>query len=103
MKYDYHVFVCCNQKAEGKKCCGEETGLDAVKFLREQVKALQTDKKIRVQRAGCLDVCSKGPALVVYPEGCFYHYHDKEDLRKIAECHLLEGKTAENLIIGDES
>lgn len=102
MKYDYHVFVCSNQKAGGKKCCGEETGMDAVQYLRDQLKLASSEKKIRIQRAGCLDVCSKGPALVIYPEGSFYHYKNQEDLHKIADSHLLEGKKVESLILPED-
>ena len=37
MKYDKHIFVCANQKAPGKKCCGEEFGLEMVQKLREKI------------------------------------------------------------------
>ena len=103
MKYDCHVFVCANQKPEGKKCCGESTGLEAVKFLRELLRNQTTERKIRVQRAGCLDLCSKGPAMVVYPEGIFYQFHSNEDLSEIAEQHLLHGEPVENLMISSET
>ena len=76
--------------------------MEAVKFLREQTKQPTSEKKIRIQRAGCLDLCSKGPVLVVYPEGCFYHFDNKEDLKKIAQQHLLEGKKVESLLLPDE-
>ena len=71
MKYDKHIFVCANQKAEGKKCCGEAFGLEAVQHLRNKIKEANLPISIRVQKAGCLDVCQQGPALVVYPEGVF--------------------------------
>jgi (2Fe-2S) ferredoxin len=103
MKYDYHVFVCANQKPEGKKCCGEEAGMEAVKYLREKVKNQNPDKKIRIQKAGCLDLCAKGPALVMYPEGCFYQFKNKEDLDRIAAEHLLQGKVVSDLLIQDEA
>jgi (2Fe-2S) ferredoxin len=103
MKYDYHVFVCANQKPEGKKCCGEETGMEAVKFLREKFRGQDNEKKIRIQRAGCLDLCSRGPALVIYPEGTFYRFQNQDDLNLISEEHLKKGKLVENLVISDEA
>ncbi len=103
MKYDYHVFVCANQKPEGKKCCGEEDGMEAVKFLREKIRGQVTEKKIRIQRAGCLDLCSKGPALVIYPEGTFYRFQNQHDLEAIAEEHLKNGKFVDDLVISDEA
>jgi (2Fe-2S) ferredoxin len=103
MRYDYHVFICANQKAEGKRCCGEEAGMEAVKFLREKLIGQQPDKKIRIQKAGCLDLCSKGPALAVYPDACFYRFDSKKDLERIADQHLLGGVPVSTLIIDDES
>jgi (2Fe-2S) ferredoxin len=101
VNYDCHVFVCANQKAEGKKCCGEEFGMEAVTFLRDKIRNQQTKRKIRIQRAGCLDLCSKGPALVVYPEGIFYHYQNQDDLAVIAENHLLQNRRVEALLISE--
>lgn len=103
MKYDYHVFICANQKPEGKKCCGEDIGTASVKFLREKLKNRDPEKKIRVQRAGCLDLCQKGPAMVVYPEGIFYQFHNQNDLETIAEEHLLNGNPVTQLMIPDEA
>ena len=103
MKYDYHVFVCANQKGEGKKCCGEEAGMEAVKHLRERIRKENSGKKIRIQRAGCLDLCAQGPALVIYPEGCFYQFRDAGDLDKIADRHLLGGKPVQELLIPEEA
>ena len=103
VKYDCHVFVCANQKAEGKKCCGEEAGMEAVKFLREKVRGKTGQRNIRIQKAGCLDLCSKGPVLVVYPKGEFYQYNSQEDLETIAEEVVLNGKSAQNLLIQDDN
>lgn len=102
MKYDCHVFICANQKPEGKKCCGEERGMEAVKFLREVIRGRQPEKKIRIQRAGCLDLCAKGPAMVVYPEGVFYQFQSQDDLETIAEEHLWKGNAVTRLVIQDE-
>lgn len=102
MKYDYHVFVCANQKAEGKKCCGEKFGLDAVKILRDKIKNHDSASRIRIQRAGCLDVCGNGPAMVVYPDGCFYGNLNEESLEKIAESHLLGNQSLSEFMIPEK-
>lgn len=103
MKYDFHVFVCSNQKPEGKKCCGEDLGTESVKLLREKIRGKQSERNIRIQRAGCLDLCSKGPAMVVYPEGIFYRFRNQEDLEIIAEEHLINGTPVKSLMITEES
>ena len=92
MKYDTHIFVCSNQKAEGKKCCGEAFGLEMVQRLRERIKEAGLPIQIRVQRAGCLDVCALGPALVVYPEGVFYGGLTLAAIDQIVDRHLKNGE-----------
>lgn len=92
MKYDKHIFVCSNQKAEGKKCCGEAFGLEMVQRLRERIKEAGLPIQIRAQRAGCLDVCALGPALVVYPEGVFYGGLTLAAIDQIVDRHLKNGE-----------
>lgn len=77
--------------------------MEAVKFLRETLRNQPTDRKIRIQKAGCLDLCSKGPALVVYPEGSFYHFETDRDLTEIAVEHLLNEMPVQKLLITEES
>jgi (2Fe-2S) ferredoxin len=55
--------------------------------------------KVRMNRAGCLDRCSEGPVLVVYPEAVWYTYVDQEDVDEIVESHLKNGKVVERLKI----
>jgi (2Fe-2S) ferredoxin len=102
MKYDVHIFVCANQKPEGKKCCGEEFGMKAVQTLRQCVKQANLPAKIRVQKAGCLDVCQQGPALVIYPEGVFYGNLNEEMLPEIVEKHIARKEILENHLLPEE-
>ena len=98
MKYRKHVFVCSNQKPDGRKCCGETNGLELMTQLRTMAKeAGLTD--VRVQKAGCLDACGFGPAMVVYPEGTFYGKVGLEDLESILQRDLIEGGVVEEKVI----
>lgn len=98
-QYRKHVFVCTNQKPEGKPCCGDERGLALMESLRNMVKEQGLQKEIRVQKSGCLDCCSQGPAMVVYPEGVFYGGVQPEDLGQIFEEHLLADQVVARLRI----
>lgn len=98
--YEKHVFICTNDKDAPKKCCGSGHGMELVNAMKETLAASGTDKKIRIQRAGCLDVCGKGPAMVVYPEGVFYGNVQKEDLPELVEKHLLNNEIVNRLQIG---
>lgn len=100
MIYEKHVFICTNDKDAPKKCCGSAHGMDLVNAMKEALAQTCSNKKIRIQRAGCLDVCGKGPAMVVYPEGVFYGNVQKEDLNEIVENHLLKDEIVNRLQIG---
>ena len=68
-------------------------------YVKSRVKELGCagPGKIRVNNAGCLDRCSLGPVLVVYPEGVWYSYVDKADLDEIIDEHLVAGRVVERL------
>ena len=102
-KFKKHVFICTNDKENGKKCCTSEHGMLLVKSLKEVSKELGiSNKDIRIQRSGCLDICSKGPAMVVYPEGVFYGNVELDDVKEIAESHLKNDKLVERLKLNFE-
>lgn len=97
MKYTKHVFICANQKDAGKKCCGAEHGMALVEAFKSELKERGLNTEIRAQRAGCLDVCAKGPSIVVYPEGIFYGNVQLEDVKEIVESHLVNDVVVERL------
>ncbi len=55
--------------------------------------------RVRINTAGCLDRCEEGPIIVVYPEGVWYTYMDKEDVDEIIREHLVNGRVVERLRI----
>jgi (2Fe-2S) ferredoxin len=67
------------------------------KLVKEQ--GLSGPGGVRINTAGCLDRCDKGPVLVVYPEDTWYTYVDTEDLDEIMERHLKQGKIVERLLV----
>lgn len=97
MKYKKHVFICTNQKAPGKKCCGEAHGMELVNTMKDLLKEKGMHLEIRAQKSGCLDVCAQGPALVVYPEGVFYGNVQTDDIKEIVEEHLLNDRVVDRL------
>ena len=101
MKYEKHVFVCCNQKADGKKCCGEDTGEQYAQYLRTKLieVGINPKQEIRVQESGCLGVCKNGQAIAVYPEGIFYGNVTEGHLDSIVNEHLLKDAIIEKLTV----
>jgi len=99
--YQQHVFICMNQRDDGRPCCAEKGALAAQKHAKRRIKELDLNGqgKIRINQSGCLDRCEEGPVLVVYPEGTWYTYVDTHDIDEIIDVHLVGGKIVERLKI----
>jgi (2Fe-2S) ferredoxin len=97
MRFEKHIFICANQKAEGKACCGEKNGLELIEKFREVLNEKGLKGKVRAQKSGCLDACNFGPALVIYPEGTYYGHIKLEEVERIVNEHVIGGKVIEEL------
>ena len=85
MKYDKHIFICNNTRADnlGKMYCGNK-GLDLRKQFIQILNRPEYNKlKIRVNKSGCLDECQSGPAIVIYPQGFWYYRVELDDVEEI--------------------
>jgi (2Fe-2S) ferredoxin len=97
MRYDKHIFICTNQKAEGKACCGETRGMELVNKFKEVLRDKGLQGKVRAQRSGCIDACGNGPALVIYPEGTYYGQVTINDVERIVEQHIQNNQKLADL------
>jgi len=99
--YQYHVFFCVNQRAAGEACCANLGAAAMRDYAKHRIKELGLAGRggVRINQAGCLDRCSEGPVIVVYPEGVWYSYVDEEDIDEIIDQHLRQGKVVERLKI----
>ncbi|GAB4292859.1 MAG: NAD(P)H-dependent oxidoreductase subunit E [Thiohalomonadaceae bacterium] len=98
--YKHHVFFCTNQR-DGKACCQDHDAQALRDYAKDKVKALGLAGAggVRINSAGCLDRCSEGPVIVIYPQETWYTYVDREDIDDIIEQHLLHGRVVERLKI----
>ncbi len=99
--YQHHVFFCCNQRKDGEQCCAQQGAEDIRGYAKQRIKqlGLNGEGRIRINISGCLDRCSEGPVLVVYPEEVWYTYVDKSDIDEIISEHLQNGRVVERLKI----
>jgi (2Fe-2S) ferredoxin len=99
--YRRHVFFCTNKRDDGRACCQNHDATQMRSYAKALVKELGLAGKggVRVNTAGCLDRCEEGPCVVVYPDGVWYTYVDKEDVEEIVREHLLHGRLVERLQI----
>ena len=99
--FNRHVFFCLNQRDPGEESCarqGAQAGFDRCKS-RVKEAGMSGPGQVRVNKAGCLDRCSGGPVLVVYPEAVWYQYVDTDDIEEIIQEHLVNGRIVERLKI----
>ncbi|WP_124948484.1 (2Fe-2S) ferredoxin domain-containing protein [Sulfuriferula thiophila] len=99
--FKHHVFFCTNQRDDGAKCCGASGGQAMRDYAKKKIKALDMngEGKCRINSAGCMDRCSEGPLLVVYPEEVWYTFIDEQDIDEIIEEHLQHGRVVERLLL----
>ena len=99
--FNRHVFFCLNQRDLGEESCarqGAQAGFDRCKS-RVKEAGMSGPGQVRVNKAGCLDRCSGGPVLVVYPEAVWYTFVDNDDIDEIVDSHLKNGQVVERLLI----
>jgi len=99
--YKHHVFFCQNKREPPAACCANHNAEGMRDHAKKRIKALKMSGpgKVRINSSGCLDRCEEGPCIVVYPEGTWYTYVDKEDIDEIIDEHLVNGRVVERLKI----
>ena len=77
--YQHHVFVCCNQREDGRASCNDNGAQALRDYAKQRIKALG------LNGAG--------------PEEIWYSYLDESDVDEIIESHLQNGQPVERLRI----
>ncbi|MBV8061894.1 MAG: (2Fe-2S) ferredoxin domain-containing protein [Alphaproteobacteria bacterium] len=98
--YTSHVFVCTNRRPDGheKGCCASKDSERLRNYMKRRAKELGIEGA-RINGAGCLDRCEKGPALVIYPEGIWYSPKNEADCDEILTTHLQQGGRVTRLMM----
>ncbi|MBT5414585.1 MAG: (2Fe-2S) ferredoxin domain-containing protein [Rhodospirillaceae bacterium] len=101
--YQCHVFCCTNERPADhpRGCCAGGQSVKLRTYLKNR--AQQADvADIRVNSSGCLDRCELGPVMVIYPEGIWYRYDNRQDIDEILETHILKGGRVARLMLTPE-
>jgi (2Fe-2S) ferredoxin len=99
--YQKHIFFCTNQRDNGKQCCADNNARDLFLYAKAKLKVLDLGDrgKIRVNQAGCMDRCSEGPVLVIYPDAVWYRYTTQADVDEILHEHVLHDRVVTRLLL----
>jgi (2Fe-2S) ferredoxin len=101
--FERHLFICCNQREPDhpRGCCDPE-GSDALqKAFKKALAERGLHRRMRANRAGCLDQCEHGPNVVVYPDGIWYGHVTHDDVNEIVDS-LMTGVPVARLRLADE-
>ena len=102
-RYKRHIFVCINQRPAGhpKGCCHDKGSEEVRDALKIELGRRGLAGVVRANNAGCLDACSHGITLVVYPEGIWYGRVTKDDIPEIVDRTIQRGEVIQRLLIPD--
>ena len=97
-KPKYHFFLCNSFRVNGdpQGSCNRKGAPDLLQYLQTEI-ADRTIDAI-VSTSSCLNVCEKGPILVIYPDEYWYSDVTEEKIDEILDA-LETGQAVPALII----
>lgn len=100
-KPKYHVFICSSSRITGqqKGYCFSKDSVSIIQKFMEEIEEREMGGDILVTNTGCLGICSKGPIVIVYPDGVWYKEVTVDDVTEIVEEHLENGRVVSRLEI----
>lgn len=98
-KPDKHILVCASFRNTGapQGACHKKSAMSLLQYLTEGLQERGIDG-VMVSTTGCLKVCDRGPAMIIYPEGDWYGNLTEESIDEILDA-MAEGKKAEQYIL----
>jgi (2Fe-2S) ferredoxin len=99
-KYEFHLFICQNQRPDGgmRGCCMAKGAERLLNYAKSRIKELGIPSA-RVSKAGCLNECERGVALVIYPEGVWYTISSEQDIEEIIQSHIINKQPLAKLLM----
>jgi len=99
-KPDRHILVCASFRASGEPqgVCHKKGAMNFVQYLESELMDRDLGA-VMVSTTGCLKVCDRGPAMVVYPEGHWFGGMESEDDIDTILDALEDGEVAEDFLL----
>lgn len=98
MFYDIHVFCCVHVRPEGhpRGSCGAKRSRPLCDLMC-RLGMVTGAKRVRINQAGCMNLCEYGPTMVIYPDAVWYRFETEADVEAIFAEHIRRGRTVERL------
>ncbi len=100
--FRHHVYACDQKKAEGAPSCSANGSAKVIEALRREIARRGLADEVQVTPCGSLGLCTRGPNMVVYPEGVWYSGVTPADVSDIVREHFAEGHPVERLLSGEQ-
>lgn len=99
--YEKHILICTNRRdpQNPKGSCAHSDAESICEVFKKELALRGLRGQMRANSSGCLDQCSKGPVVVVYPEAVWYQVPTVADAREIIEQHIVGGRPVTRLRI----
>ena len=96
----HHIFVCGSFRVSGEPqgVCNKKGSMQLMQYLENEL-ADRSMGDVIVSSTGCLKVCDRGPALVVYPENWWYGRIESEEAMDAVIDSIESGTPATDYII----
>jgi (2Fe-2S) ferredoxin len=100
--FRYHVYVCTQEKPnpEAPSCSNKGSG-KVLEALRAELNKAGLGDEVQVTTSGSIGLCTRGPNMIVYPEGIWYSGVQVADVAEIVADHFGNGRPVARLISGD--
>ena len=98
-KPNHHLFVCGSFRANGERqgVCHKKEAMSLLSYLQGEVQDRSLDG-VEIAVTGCMNVCTKGPVMIDYPQGNYYRVPDTAALDAILDAIENDGVAEEYLL-----
>lgn len=97
-KPKHHILLCASFRAAGeaKGVCHRKDSTSLIGYLQSEL-ADRDMNDVVVSTTGCLNLCERGPVMIVYPESHWYGEVNESKIDDILDA-LEEGQPADGLL-----
>lgn len=98
-KPKHHILICSSSRVKGEPlgACAKRDAGALLQYLQTEVDDRGIEG-VMITNTGCLKVCDRGPALVIYPEGDWYGNLDETAIDQILDA-LEAGERCEKYLL----